>query len=157
MNPSLTTVFMRFPAPIDVASGSGPSSDVATRFIPTNIGPAIRVVGDLYAEQDLILHGRIDGGVDLPNHALSVAQRARLEGPTFARIVSVSGTIVGDITASELVELLPGAVVEGNITAPRLYVDEAAWFRGRVEMKRVDAAVRVARYRLDRKAAEAKR
>jgi len=148
---------MRFPAPAEATRGGARVSDLASRFVPTDIGPAIRVVGDLYAEQDLILHGHVNGAVDLPDHALSVAGGARLEGQTFARIVSIAGTVVGDITASELVEVLPGASVEGDITAPRIHLDEGATFRGRIEMKRVDAAVRVARYRLERKAADPKR
>jgi cytoskeletal protein CcmA (bactofilin family) len=148
---------MRFAAPAEAAGGGTHASDLASRFAPADIGPAIRVVGDLYAEQDLVLHGEISGAVDLPDHALSVAGGARLEGPAFARIVSITGTVVGDITASELVEVLPGAIVEGDITAPRIHLDEEARFRGRIEMKRVDAAVRVARYRLERKAADTKR
>jgi cytoskeletal protein CcmA (bactofilin family) len=109
------------------------------------------VTGDVFAEQDLILAGRVDGSVDLPNHALTVVKGGRLQGPAFARIVSVAGTIVGDVTASELVEVLPGARIRGDITSPRIYLDEEAAFEGKIDMRRADAAVRVARYRLEQR------
>jgi len=120
--------------------------------MPTTIGESLKVAGDLYAEQDLVLSGHVAGSIDLPNHALTVQETGRLDGSAFARIVSLAGTMVGDVIASELVEVLPGASLEGNIAAPRVYLDEAATFRGRIDMRRTDAAISVARYRLQRKA-----
>lgn len=122
-----------------------------TPQLPTTISRGVSVTGDVFAEQDVVLAGTIDGSLDLPNHALTVAAGGRLEGPAFARTVSVAGTIRGDVTASELVEILPGARVSGDITAPRVYLDEQARFQGKIDMRRADAAVRVARYRLEQR------
>jgi cytoskeletal protein CcmA (bactofilin family) len=132
---------------------SGTPSGIPAAYVPTTIGRSLRVAGDLYAEQDLVLHGQVAGGIDLPNHALTVQQTGRLEGNAFARIVTLSGTMVGDIIATELVEVLGGATLEGNIAAPRVYLDEGATFRGRIDMRRTDAAISVARYRLQRRGA----
>jgi cytoskeletal protein CcmA (bactofilin family) len=128
-------------------------SGIPAAYVPTTIGRSLEVSGDLYAEQDLVLHGHVAGCIDLPNHALTVQETGRLDGNAFARIVTLAGTMVGDITATELVEVLAGGSLEGNIAAPRVYLDEGATFRGRIDMRRTDAAVSVARYRLQRKAA----
>jgi cytoskeletal protein CcmA (bactofilin family) len=106
------------------------------------------------AEQDLVLAGRVDGSIGMPNHALTVMPGGRLDGPVFARVVVVQGRLAGDITASELVEVLAEAHVEGDITSPRVYLDENASYRGRIDMRRADAAVRVAKYRHERKSGE---
>jgi cytoskeletal protein CcmA (bactofilin family) len=119
--------------------------------LPTTIARGVLVNGDVFAEQDVVLAGKIDGSLDRPTHALTVSPGGQLEGPAFARIVSVAGTIRGDVTASELVEILPGARVSGDITAPRVYLDEQARFQGKIDMRRADAAVSVARYRLDQR------
>lgn len=129
----------------------GSPAGIPAAYLPTTIGRSLEVTGDLYAEQDLVLHGHVTGGIDLPNHALTVQDTGRVDGNAFARIVTLAGTMVGDITAIELVEVLPGASLEGNIAAPRVYLDEGATFRGRIDMRRTDAAVSVARYRLQRK------
>jgi cytoskeletal protein CcmA (bactofilin family) len=143
---------MRLLAPAD-ARASGPAAGIPAAYLPTTVGRSLTVTGDLYAEQDLVLHGHVVGSLGLPNHALTIENTGRLDGNAFARIVTLSGTMVGDITAIELVEMLPGASLEGNIAAPRVYLDEAATFRGRIDMRRTDAAVSVARYRLQRKGA----
>lgn len=131
---------------------SGAASQIPAAYVPTTIGRNLKVTGDLYAEQDLLLHGHVVGSIDLPNHALTVQQTGRIDGNAFARIVTLAGAMVGDITASELVEVLAGASLQGDIVAPRVYLDEAATYRGRIDMRRTDAAVRVAHYRLQRKA-----
>jgi cytoskeletal protein CcmA (bactofilin family) len=140
----------------DTRIAGGPRRSFAPTPSPlpsTTLSRALAVKGDVFAEQDLVLAGKVDGSVDLPNHALTVAQGGRLDGPVFARIVSVSGTISGDVTASELVEILPGARVDGDITTPRIYLDEDAFYQGKIDMRRADAAVRVARYRLEQRKA----
>jgi cytoskeletal protein CcmA (bactofilin family) len=141
---------MRLLVPPDSRS-TGTATGIPAAYLPTNIGRSLKVTGDVYAEQDLVLHGHVAGSVDLPNHALTVQETGRLDGSAFARIVTLAGAMIGDVTAVELVEILPGASLEGNIAAPRVYLDEAATFRGRIDMRRTDAAVSVARYRLQRK------
>jgi cytoskeletal protein CcmA (bactofilin family) len=46
----------------------------------------------------------------------------------------VAGRIVGNVTAAERVELLPSAVLEGNIRAPKIAIAEGAQFKGSVDM-----------------------
>jgi cytoskeletal protein CcmA (bactofilin family) len=139
---------VRVAGPPDPRGGGAAAATAA--LVPTVLGAQLRVVGDVRAEQDLVVLGRIEGSVGVPNHALTLDEGALLRGPAFARIVTVSGTVVGDITASELVEILPGASVTGDVAAPRVYLDENAALSGRIDMRRADAAVRVARYRLER-------
>jgi cytoskeletal protein CcmA (bactofilin family) len=122
--------------------------------MPTTLGAAIAVSGDVFTDQDLVLEGNVTGSVSVPNHALTVVEGGRVAGHVFARVVSVHGTVSGGITASELVEVLAHACVDGDITAPRVYLDEDATYRGRIDMRRADAAVRVARYRLRQQGAE---
>jgi cytoskeletal protein CcmA (bactofilin family) len=151
MNPMRPAIPARpLSAPPDTRSPAD-APGIPAAYLPTTIGRSLKITGDLYAQQDLVLHGQVAGSIDVPDHALTVQQTGRLDGNAFARIVTLAGAMVGDVTASELVEVLPGASLEGNVAAPRVYLDEAATFRGRIDMRRTDAAVRVARYRLQRK------
>jgi cytoskeletal protein CcmA (bactofilin family) len=51
------------------------------------------------------------------------------------KTVTVAGTVTGDITADDRIELEPSARVDGNITAPRILIQDGATFRGQVNMK----------------------
>jgi hypothetical protein len=49
------------------------------------------------------------------------------------------------------VEFLPSARVSAEVSAPRVVMADGARFGGRIDMKNTEAAVRVARYRLEKK------
>ena len=57
-----------------------------------------------------------------------------------ATAIRVAGTVIGNITVTELAELLAGSVVKGDITAPALHVVEGARLEGRVHMQTDRAA-----------------
>jgi cytoskeletal protein CcmA (bactofilin family) len=58
-----------------------------------------------------------------------------VEADVRATVVRVAGTVTGNIAASELVELLASAVVNGDVIAPALHVVEGARLEGRVQMR----------------------
>jgi cytoskeletal protein CcmA (bactofilin family) len=84
----------------------------------------------------------------MPAHALTIGESAMVDARVFARDVTVLGTIIGRIIATEIVEVRVGAAVTGEVAAPAVLVADGATVQGRVETKRVDAAVHVARYRM---------
>jgi hypothetical protein len=51
-----------------------------------------------------------------------------------AETAHIAGTVVGDVTASEGVEIETGGRLEGDITAPRVLLREGAAFLGQVAM-----------------------
>jgi len=134
----------------------GPSAQAGIPYVrpgprPGVLGRGLAVAGDVVADEDLIVSARVDGCIDLPDHALTVAADGHVTGQLFARLVVVAGRVTGSVTASESIELMDGSTVEGDLTAPRVGIELGATFQGKVEMRRSDAAVRVARYRLERK------
>jgi len=134
----------------------GPAAQTGIPYVrpgprPGVLARGLVVTGDVVADEDLIVSARVDGCIDLPDHALSIAPDGQVSGQLFARLVVVAGRVTGNVTASESIELVDGATVEGDLTAPRVGIELGATFQGKVEMRRADAAVRVARYRLERK------
>jgi cytoskeletal protein CcmA (bactofilin family) len=116
---------------------------------PLDLGPTTVIRGEITAEEDLLIEGLVEGTVRLPKHHLVIGPRARLEADVFARQVTIAGHARGTITASERIEIESSATVEGEIIAPRIVLVEGAYFSGRVDPKRAEAAVAVAQYRLN--------
>jgi len=50
----------------------------------------------------------------------------------------ISGAVVGNVTATESVELTREARMVGDINAPRVIIVDGATFRGRIDMGEVD-------------------
>ena len=50
-----------------------------------------------------------------------------------AKSVNIEGSVIGNVTATEKVQVLDTGSVEGDIVAPRIAVSEGAVLRGRID------------------------
>ena len=98
------------------------------------IGPSITIRGEVSGDEDLLIQGTVEGSVDLGHHAVEVGREGRVKANISGRIVTVEGSVEGDLRAEEQIVLRPSAEVKGDITAPRVVLEDGARFRGMVEM-----------------------
>jgi cytoskeletal protein CcmA (bactofilin family) len=93
----------------------------------------------------VMLNGRLKGEVESTGTLIiggSAVVQARIRG----RCVLVDGEVLGDIIASERIELRNGARVVGDVETPVLLVSEGAVFEGQTRMtKGVHSEVSVSR------------
>jgi cytoskeletal protein CcmA (bactofilin family) len=101
-----------------------------------SIGQSVVMKGELTAREDLVVAGRVEGKIELPDHVLTIGETGHIVAEIFAKTVLVRGTVKGNLVASEKVEIREGGRVEGDITAPRIAIVEGAIFCGRVDMPR---------------------
>lgn len=105
-----------------------PESNVA------RIGKSIVIKGELKGGEDLVIDGRVEGTVQLPEHRLTVGASADVAADLSAQDVLVLGKVQGNLTATGRVELRAGCVVEGDVRAYRLAIEDNAVLRGKVEL-----------------------
>jgi cytoskeletal protein CcmA (bactofilin family) len=98
------------------------------------IGRSITIKGEVTGDEDLLIQGRVDGSVDLKQHAVTVGPDGEVKASIIARVVTVEGRVEGDLNADEQVILRSSASVHGDITAPRVVLEDGARFRGGVDM-----------------------
>lgn len=113
----------------------------------TRIPASLVVSGDLAASQDIVIDGRFDGHITVPDHHLSISSSASVTARIVARSVTIFGSVHGNILASERVELLASASVRGHVITPSIMVMDGAQFTGSIDPQRSEAAMRVAKYR----------
>ncbi len=97
------------------------------------IGPGITIRGNVEGDEDLVVEGRIEGGIRLSKD-LDVARDATVEATVSARTVRVAGRLVGDVDAADALSVESGAAVVGNVKTPSLVIADGAHFKGRVDM-----------------------
>ena len=97
------------------------------------LGKTLLFRGELTAEEDVILQGRVEGSI---RHAsnLIIGTDGSVLGDVYARHLTVEGLVEGDLHCSEAAIVRETAQVRGNIFAPRVGIMEGATFNGRVEM-----------------------
>ena len=123
--------------PADAARAAPRSRDVAV------IGRSIRIDGDLQGDEDLRIEGDVNGTVQLRNNTLTIGQEGKIRANVYAKSITVDGLMEGDLYGSEQVSIRGNAQVRGNITAPRVSLEDGAKFKGAIEMdpKAVEAAL----------------
>lgn len=102
------------------------------------LGPTLKFKGDLIADEDLVIQGRVEGSI-LHSRSLTIGQDGSMLGDIRARRVVIEGVVEGDLYALEGVQVRGTAEVNGSIFAPRVGVTEGAVFNGRVDMQHAPA------------------
>ena len=101
-----------------------------------NIGRSVLIKGELSGSEDLYLDGTVEGNIELPGNNLMVGPNGRVRAGIRARGVIIEGKVDGDIEASERVELRKTAVLTGSIVTQRVSIEDGAYFKGGVDVKR---------------------
>jgi cytoskeletal protein CcmA (bactofilin family) len=104
------------------------------------IGRSVVIKGELDGSEGLTIEGQVEGKIELRDHTLTVGQNGRVKAQVFAKSVVVFGELVGNINASETVDIRDNGSVEGDIVAPRVAIAEGAHFRGSIDMQRKEPA-----------------
>jgi cytoskeletal protein CcmA (bactofilin family) len=110
---------------------------VATIDGTTIIGESILINGSLSGDEDLTVRGRVEGTVTLTK-TLVVEPTGIVKAEVQVRNCVISGVVVGNVTASESVEITREGRMIGDINAPRVIIVDGASFRGRIDMGEVD-------------------
>ena len=101
----------------------------------TIIGNSIVVDGEISADEDLTVRSTIKGRVAL-SASLYIEESGTVEADIETDNVEISGSVTGNIQATEKVELKSDGRVVGDVKAPRILIADGAVFKGNVDMER---------------------
>jgi cytoskeletal protein CcmA (bactofilin family) len=101
-----------------------------------HIGRSVFIKGELSGSEDLYIDGNVEGNIELPGSNLMVGPNGRVRAGIRARGVIIEGKVDGDIEATERVELRKTAVLMGSIVTQRVSIEDGAYFKGGVDVKR---------------------
>lgn len=113
---------------------------MAVENAPAHIGKTIVICGEVKGSEDLIVDGRVEGTVSLSESRLTIGPNANIAADLSAKDILILGKVQGNLVASGRVELRAGCLVEGDIRALRLAVEDNAVFRGKVDLTQGPAA-----------------
>jgi len=96
------------------------------------IGKSLFVRGDVISSEDLVIDGTFEGTIEVGDHALTIGPAAEVKADLVAKIITIHGAVVGNVTARERLDLQASASVDGNVKAPRFAMADGATLRGSV-------------------------
>jgi cytoskeletal protein CcmA (bactofilin family) len=95
------------------------------------IGEGSVFEGRFHVSGSILIEGKFQGEIRTSDQ-LTVGASGRVKTDIIARQVTVAGTLIGNITATEEVSLLQSGKVLGNITTPKLRVEAGVITEGKV-------------------------
>lgn len=95
------------------------------------IGEGSVFEGRFHVNGSILIEGKFQGEIRTTGE-LTVGPTGRVKTDIVARQVTVAGTLIGNITATDEVSLLQSGKVLGNITTPRLRVEAGVITEGKV-------------------------
>jgi cytoskeletal protein CcmA (bactofilin family) len=120
------------PAPTMFRAESEPRPTKGTSVL----GPTLTFRGgELSVDEDLIIEGTVEGKIAHQNHHLTIGKNGRVKADVKARLITVYGTIEGNLHGDEGVQVMASARVTGNVVAPRVSIETGARFEGSITTK----------------------
>ena len=110
-----------------------------SREYTSHVNEGTEIDGKVTFPGTVLLNGRVRGEI-VSNDTLVVGEKAVINATIRSGIVEVSGEVVGNITATERIELHPNCRVYGDIEAPVVTIDEGALLEGQCRMTKVRPA-----------------
>jgi cytoskeletal protein CcmA (bactofilin family) len=107
------------------------------------LGPTLHFKGELHADEELLIKGRIEGSIT-HSQRVTVCAEGTVTANVRAQTIVVEGTVTGDLQAEKSVMVKESARLRGNISAPSVSIVEGAQFNGGIDMEKKAAAVEAA-------------
>jgi cytoskeletal protein CcmA (bactofilin family) len=98
------------------------------------IGSSILIKGEISGEEDLVIQGQVEGRVELRQHNVTVGKNGRVKADIWGKIISVEGEVFGNIFGEEKIVIRSSGALHGNITAPRVTLEDGSKFKGSIDM-----------------------
>jgi cytoskeletal protein CcmA (bactofilin family) len=97
------------------------------------IGPTIRIKGEVISGEPLTIAGHVDGKIDAAGHPVNVVAGSHIKATISAETIVVGGAVKGKLHAATRIVVQQSASIDGELIAPAVSLAEGATIQGRIE------------------------
>lgn len=97
------------------------------------LGPTLSFKGELNAEEDLLIQGKVEGSITHTSN-LTIGEQGQIKADIKAEFIAVEGKVQGDLRGTKSTVIKDTADVDGNIFSPTVSLHEGATFNGKINM-----------------------
>ena len=105
------------------------------------LGPSLSFKGELRAEEDLLIQGKVEGSIEHTSN-LTIGVQGKVKADVKAEFIAVEGKVTGDLKGTKSVVIKDTANVDGNIFSPTVSLHEGATFNGKIDMSGKESAAK---------------
>ncbi len=100
------------------------------------IGKSLVIKGEVSGSESLFIDGKVEGSINLPGNRVTVGRNGQIAATITAREVVVQGKIVGNVNASDRVNVRSEGSLTGDVISQRISVEDGAYFKGKIDIRR---------------------
>jgi cytoskeletal protein CcmA (bactofilin family) len=93
----------------------------------------VEIKGSIKFQKELLIDGKVEGDIN-SDGVLTVGENAEIRGEIKTKSITVYGKVHGNIMVGERCELKSKCVLQGDLKAARLVIEEGATFIGKSEV-----------------------
>jgi cytoskeletal protein CcmA (bactofilin family) len=101
------------------------------------IGPSMRIKGDIYTREELLVDGDVEGVMESES-LLTVGPNGKVRANIKAREVVIFGSVHGNVEVTGKIAIREQGSLIGNIKSAGISIDDGAYFKGSIDITRPD-------------------
>ena len=102
-------------------------------------GKNVTIKGQIFAREDLMIDGEVEGTVECQEHRLTIGPNARVQAGLKAREIVIHGSIQGNVDATDKIDIKKEAKLVGDIKTSRIVIEDGAYFKGSIDISKATA------------------
>jgi cytoskeletal protein CcmA (bactofilin family) len=120
------------PAPAAIHPIS-PALPAEERRVVAWVGKSVIFKGTLISSEDMTIDGQVEGTIEIRDQGLTIGPDADIRADIVARTITIHGTVIGNIRATEKVDIRETGRIDGDLSSPRIALADGALVRGRMD------------------------
>ncbi len=129
------------PEPVAAATPAAQTQSSESILMPTNpnqtfLGRSVMFRGELSGTEDLLIEGQLEGNISVQDQCVTVGPQGQVKGEIQARQVVIHGSVHGNVSAREKIEIRRTGNVVGDLRSAAIAIEEGAYFKGSIDVVR---------------------
>jgi cytoskeletal protein CcmA (bactofilin family) len=124
------------PEPVVATRPASTSVSVTTPQEQATLGKSLVIKGEVTGSESLYIDGRVEGSINLPGNRVTVGRNGVVSANISAREIVILGKVRGNMAASDRFDIRSEGSLSGDITAQRVSIEEGAYFKGGIDIRK---------------------
>jgi len=128
------------PAPVQPAyEAPRPAAASSAAGEQASISKGLFIKGEITGTESLFIDGKVEGSINIPGNRVTVGRNGQVAASINAREIVVLGKLKGNVSATDRVDIRAEGALTGDVAAARISIEDGAFFKGGIDIRKVDA------------------
>ncbi len=117
------------------------ASQLRTTAEQATIGRSLCIKGEITGSESLFIDGKVEGTINLNDNRVTIGRNGDVKANVIAKEVVVMGKLHGNVAVTDRVDIRAEGALSGDVVAHRLSIEDGAYFKGSVDLKRSEQKI----------------